>query len=48
MFRKGSTKFSIFENRYNKVFNYEINETLNNNEFENFFSFNKNYNKKNS
>jgi hypothetical protein len=48
MFRKGSTKFSVFENRYNKVFNYEVNETLNKNEFENFFSFNKNYNKKNN
>ena len=45
MFKNGSSKFSVFENRYNKVFNYEINETLNQEKDKNFFYYTKNYNK---
>lgn len=45
MFKNGSSKFSVFENRYNKVFNYEVNETLNQEKDKNFFNYTKNYNK---
>lgn len=45
MFKNGSSKFSVFENRYNKVFNYEVNETLNQEKNKNFFNYTKNYNK---
>ena len=45
MFKNGSSKFSVFENRYNKVFNYEVNETLNREKDKNFFNYTKNYNK---
>ena len=45
MFKNGSSKFSVFENRYNKVFNYEINETLNQEKDKFFFNYTKNYNK---
>ena len=45
MFKNGSSKFSVFENKYNKVFNYEINETINQEKNKNFFNYTKNYNK---
>jgi hypothetical protein len=45
MFKNGSSKFSVFENRYNKVFNYEVNETLNQEKNKKYFNYTKNYNK---
>ena len=45
MFKNGTSNFSFFENRYNKVFNCQVNETLNDKKNVNFFSYTKNFNK---
>lgn len=45
MFKNGSSRFSFFDNKYNSVFNYQLNETLNEKNNYNFFCYTKNFNK---